>query len=220
MPTTKTETRPQNKAETPFGAPVWPWNQPPRCGTPSKQRSQSVVASDEATTGTELVAEYRRQEKLSDDNNIDARATVFEKPHPPKGVEAELLRREMAACNHEAFLTAQAKLAALRVEALKLVEPIVRRLAKSLADELNDVALTAEERLTKAGLPVRYDGNIDTRTGQRITMWMLHSDPLVTAIWSCRGKAEAALASLSIENSIAAVQFFCTSEEHTPFIWV
>ena len=95
----------------------------------------------------------------------------------------------------------------------------MKRLVKSLGDELNDVALTAEERLDKAGLPVHCDGNIDTRTGQRIKNWMLHTDPLITALWSCRGKAEAALASLSVENSIGAVQFFCTSEEHTPWIW-
>jgi hypothetical protein len=216
----KTETRSQNKAETPFNKPVWPWNQPPLCGSPARQRCQSVVSADEATTGTELVAEYRRQEALARDNDIDARATVFEKPHAVRGVGAELLRREMASCNHEVYLAAQDKLAELRVEALKLVEPIVKRLVRSLADELNDTALTAEERLAKAGLPVRYDGNIDTRTGQRVIMWMLHTDPLITAIWSCRGKAEAALASLSVENSIGAVQFFCTNEEHTPFIWV
>ena len=102
-----------------------------------------------------------------------------------------------------------AELAKLRVEALKLVEPIVKRLAKSLSDELNDTALIAEERLDKAGLPIRAGGVI----------WLLHSDPLVTALWSCRGKAEALLASLSVENSIATVQFFLTTEEHTPFHW-
>ena len=76
-------------------------------------------------------------------------------PHGPRGVGAELLRREMAACDHDAYLAAQAELAKLREEALALVTPIVKRLVKSLADELNDTALIAEERLDKAGLPVR-----------------------------------------------------------------
>jgi hypothetical protein len=139
----------------------------------------------------------------------DARQSQFEKPYPPKGVAAEILRREMTACNHEVFLTAQERLAKLRVEAFELVQPITKRLVKSLADELNDTALTGEQRLDKAGLPVR-DG----------ATWLLHDDVLIKSLWSCRGKAEAALAALSVENSIAAIQFFCTSEEHTPFIWV
>jgi hypothetical protein len=101
------------------------------------------------------------------------------------------------------------KLGELRQEAFELVQPIIKRLVKSLADELNDAALTGEQRLDQAGLPVR-DG----------ATWLLHDDVLIKSLWSCRGKAEAALASLSVENSIAAIQFFCTSEEHTPFIWV
>ena len=86
--------------------------------------------------------------------------------------------------------------------------PIVKRLAKSLGDELNNTALVAEERLAKAGLPVL--------TG---TTWLLHTDPLITALWSCRGKAEALLASLSVETAVGCVQWFCTTEEHTPFSW-
>jgi hypothetical protein len=125
----------------------------------------------------------------------------------------------MAACDHDAYLAAMDELAKLRVEALALVAPIVKRLVKSLADELNDTALTAEERLDKAGLPIHYSGRIDTKTGQPTITWTLHTDPLITALWSCRGKAEAALASLSVENAIGCAQFFCTSEEHTPWIW-
>ena len=197
------------KAETPFREPVWPWNQPPLAGNPTRQRCQAVVTEAESQTGVELVAFYRAQEKLAADNDIDSRAAVFEKPHAVRGVGAELLRREMANCNHEVYLSAQAALAKLRQEALALVTPIVKRLAKSLADELNDTALVAEERLEKAGLPIRAGG----------VVWLLHSDPLVTALWSWRGKAEALLASLSPDNAVGAVQFFCTSEQHVPFTW-
>ena len=113
-----------NKAETPFGAPVWPWNQPPLCGNPSKQRCQSVVSADEATTGTELVA------ALSPTRDACSRPTTSTPGRPysrslTPSVELTLncLRREMAACNHEVFLAAQAELAELREEALKLVSP-------------------------------------------------------------------------------------------------
>ena len=156
-----------------------------------------------------LVAAYRVQESVVAVNDIDARAVALEKPHAVKGVGRELLRREMAACDHEKYLEACAELAKLREEALALVTPIVKRLAKSLADELNDVALTAEERLEKAGLPIRAGG----------VVWILHSDPLVTAIWSCRGKAEKLLTELSVENAVGAVQFFCTTESGVPFSW-
>ena len=152
MPT-KTEAK-SSKAETPFGAPVWPWNQPPLCGEPTRQRCQSIVSYEESQAGVKLVAAYRVQESVVAVNDIDARAIAFEKPHAVRGVGAELLRREMAACDHDAFLAAQAELAKLRQEALALVTPIVKRLAKSLSDELNNTALVAEERLAKAGLPV------------------------------------------------------------------
>ena len=156
-----------------------------------------------------LVAAYRVQESVVAINDIDARASALEKPLAVKGVGRELLRREMTNCDHEKYLEAQAELAKLRAEALKLIEPIAKRLIKSLADELNDTALVAEERLNKAGLPIRAGG----------VVWLLHSDPLVTALWSCRGKAEQLLASLSVENAIGCVQFFCTNEEHVPFSW-
>jgi hypothetical protein len=204
-----TKIQTNNKPETPLGTPVWPWNAPPLGGSPSRQRCQSVVSEAEAQTGPELVQSYRLKEALALQNDIDARAVQFEKPVPPKGVEAEMLRREMSACNHEVFLAAQADLAKLRLEALELMTPIVKRLVKSLADELNAVALEAEERLDKSGLPVRAGAT-----------WLLHSDPCVTALWSCRGKADALLASLSPENAIGATQHFLTSEENTPFTWV
>jgi hypothetical protein len=203
MPT-KTVSQPRNKAETPFAEPVWPWNQPPLAGNPSRQRCQSVVSEDEATTGTELIAHYRSQEALAATHDIDARAVQFEKPFPPKGVAAELLRREMAACNHEVFLAAQADLAKLRQEAFELVKPIIKRLVKSLADELNDAALSAEQRLDAAGLPVRSGAS-----------WLLYDDPLIKALWSCRGKAEVLLTELSVENSIGCVQFFLTTGTYT-----
>ena len=167
-----------------------------------------VVSEDEASTGVELVAFYRVQEIVSSDNNIDARSAQFDKPFGPRGTAAEFLRREMSACNHEAYLAAETKLAELRREAFELVKPIVKRLVKSLSDELNDAALAAEQRLDKAGLPVRAGAT-----------WLLHDDVLIKALWSCRGKAETLLASLSPETAIGTVQYFITTEENVPFSW-
>ena len=121
----------------------------------TRERCQSVVSHDESESGVELVAAYRVQESVVAINDIDSRASALEKPHAVKGVGRELLRREMTNCDHDAYLAAMAELAKLRQEALALVTPIVKRLAKSLADELNTTALTAEERLEKSGLPVR-----------------------------------------------------------------
>jgi hypothetical protein len=177
-------------------------------GTPTRRRCQSVVSEAEASTGVELVAFYRVQEVISADNNIDARSAQFDKPFGPRGVAAEFLRREMANCNHDAYLAAETKLSELRKEAFELVQPIVKRLVKSLSDELNDAALAAESRLDKAGLPIRAGAT-----------WLLHDDVLIKALWSCRGKAETLLAALSHDNAIAVVQYLLTPEESTPFVW-
>ena len=210
MPTA-TKTQPRNKPETPFLKPSWPWNFSVLGGIPTRSRCQSVLADDEASTGTELVAFYRVQEEISRANDIESRTVKLNNSYRIKtmsGVEQENLRREITRADHEKYLAAEAKLADLRREAFELVQSIVKRLVKSLNDELNDAALDAEQRLDKAGLPVRAGAS-----------WMLHDDAVCRALWSCRGKAEALLASLSLENAIATVQYFLTTEENTPFSW-
>jgi hypothetical protein len=207
MPTTITKPR----AETPFGAPNWAFNQIPLAGEPTRQRCQSVVADDEATTGTELVAFYRIQEVIATDNHIEAKTERLNQSYRIRtmnGVEQENLRREIAKANHEKYLAAEAKLDALRREALDLVTPVVKRLVKSLSDELNAAALDAEQRLDKAGLPIKSG-----------SAWTLHSDVICRALWSRRFMAEVLLTELSPGNAIGVVQFFLTSEENTPFAW-
>ena len=93
MPATKTQSN--DRAQTPFREPVWPWNQPPLCGEPTRERCQSIVSHEESKAGVKLVAAYRVQESVVAVNDIDARAIAFEKPHAVRGVGAELLRREM-----------------------------------------------------------------------------------------------------------------------------
>jgi hypothetical protein len=210
MPT-KTVSQPRNKAETPFLSPTWPCNFSVLGGIPTRTRCHSVVADDEASTGLELVAFYRVQELISSDNNIETKSDKLNQSFRVKtlsGVEQENLRREISKCDNEKYLAAEAKLAALRTEAFELVQPIVKRLVKSLSDELNDAALDAEQRLDKAGLPIRAGAS-----------WLLHDDAICKALWSCRFKAEVLLTELSVENSIGVVQFFLTDEEHTPFSW-
>ena len=209
MPATKTQ--PRNKPETPFGPPTWPWNHIPLAGIPTRQRCQSVVADDEASTGTELVAFFRVQEVISRDNDIEGRTHALNQSyriHTMSGVEQENIRREITKCDHEKYLAAEDKLRELRKEAFELVQPIVKRLVKSLSDELNDTALDAERRLDNAGLPIKSGAT-----------WMLHDDAICKALWSCRFKAEVLLTELSPENAVATVQFFLTSESDTPFSW-
>ena len=45
----------------------------------------------------------------------------------PKGIDAEMLRREMAKCDHGAFLAAQDELTKLRREAAALIVPFLKR---------------------------------------------------------------------------------------------
>ena len=126
-----------------------------------------------------------------------------------KSIPAELMKRDIAKCDHVKFIEAQEKLTALRKEALALVSPIFKRLVKSLDDQLNETAIGAEQRLAAAGLPVR--------NGEA---WLLHDDALCKAVWSCRHIAERTLAELSPENAIGATQWFCSDEEDVPFTWL
>ena len=134
--------------------------------TPCRAESQlvsaarSVVSPQEAEAGVELIAEYRAQESISAANDIESRQKELTRIH---GIPAELLKRDIAKCDHLKFIEAQEKLTALRKEALALVSPIFKRLVKSLDDQLNETAVGAEQRLSVAGLPVR---NGDS--------WLLH----------------------------------------------
>ena len=78
-----------------------------------------------------------------------------------------------------------------------MMTPIVKRLVQSLSDELNAAALEAEQRLAKAGFPVR-----------RGDSWLLHGDVICEALWSCRTKAEKVLSELTPGSAIGGVQYF------------
>jgi hypothetical protein len=204
------KTQQSQKCETPFKVPTWKFNEIPACGIPTRQRAQSVVSSDECKTGIELVAEYRRQEVISHDNDIESRTTELEKPFGGRGIPGELLRREIALCDHDKFLKAQERLAELRAAAFTLVEPIFRRLVQSYGNDLNEEALVSEQRLDKSGLPIR-SGN----------EWLLHSDSVCRALWSCRHVTEKTRAALlEHRDGVGATQYLCTSEEGVPFQWV
>jgi hypothetical protein len=204
-----TKTQAQSpKAETPFGVPTWPWNHVPIAGVPSRTRCESVVTEDEREAGVKLVAFYRQNESVAVANDIEGRQDQL---RFLKGIPAELMKREISACDYGKWQAAQDKLAELREEAFDYVKPIFRRLIKSLEAELNEAALAAEARLDKAGIPVRCsDGT-----------WMLHSDAICRALWSQRYIVEKTFVGIAESgNGIPAVQWLCTGEGHTPFSWV
>jgi hypothetical protein len=203
--------------KTPFGPPIWPWNHVPHSGHPTRPRCQEVATDQERAQGAALISEYRAAEKLSSDHNIESRSEGL---RYLKGVGLELARREIAACNHDTFLAAEAKLAELRKAAYDLVEPIMKRLVKSLGDQLCAEALAAEARLTQLGLPLQAPKHLDLKGELVEGEFSLHSDMLCKAIWSQRFTLEKSLAGLSPSNAIPAVQFLLTSEESTPFQWV
>jgi hypothetical protein len=97
------------------------------------------------------------------------------------------------------YLAAQAKLRELQEQAFQMMTGVIKRLIRSLDDELNAAALDAEQRLNKAGLPIR-SGDLS----------LLQEDAICKALWSCRIKAEKTLAEFHPNSAIGAVQFFCS----------
>jgi hypothetical protein len=90
------------------------------------------------------------------------------------------------------------------------VEPIFKRLVKSLNDQLNETAIAAEARLDQAGIPVRFGDS-----------WALHEDMLCKALWSQRHIAEKTLANLrEHQDGVGSVQWITLTEPSVPFSWV
>ena len=82
----------------------------------------------------------------------------------------------------------------------------LKRLVASFDEALNASAMEAENRIEAEALPI-CDGK----------SWTLHSDRVCRALWFRRVKAEKTLAEIEPNNSVGAVQYFLTNEEHTPF---
>ena len=117
------------KCKTPFnGCRPWQWNEYPVGGIPPRERCQSVANEDERQQAVKLVQQYRAQKEIAAANDIEARQKSFDAPfRAPKGIDAEMLRREMAKCDHGAFLAAQDELTKLRREAAALIVPFLKR---------------------------------------------------------------------------------------------
>ena len=121
------------------------------------------------------------------------------------GVPGEMLRRQIRAADHGAFLAAQEELAKARGEALALAVPFLRRLVASFDEALNASAIEAEKRIEPEGLPL-ISGDV----------WTLHADGVVQALWFRRVKAQKTLDEIEPGNAIGTLQYFLTSEEHVP----
>ena len=80
-------------------------------------------------------------------------------------------------------MAAHERLAALREEAFQIMTPIFKRLIQSYDKDLAEAALAGEQRLERIGLPIRAND-----------AWLMHGDSVCEALWSCRQKAEKALA--------------------------
>jgi hypothetical protein len=201
---------PNAKSKIPFnGCGKWQWNHVPRGGIPTRERCQSVASENERQHAAKLVQQFRAQEKIAADNDIEARQRSFDSPfNAPKGIHAELLRREMAQCDHNAFLAAQDELTKLRGQAVALITPFLKRLVESFDEALNASALEAEKRIEAETLPV-ISGDV----------WILHNDGVCQALWFRRVKAQKTLDEIEPGNSVGAVQYFLSNEEFTPFNW-
>jgi hypothetical protein len=120
-----------------------------------------------------------------------------------------MLRRELAKCDHDAFLAAQEELTKLRGAALALIVPFLKRLVASFDEALNASAIEAEKRIEAEGFSI---SNGET--------WTLHNDAICEALWFRRSKAQKALDEIEPNSAVGAVQFFLTQEESVPFSWV
>jgi hypothetical protein len=201
------------KPETPFGAKVpWAWNEVPTAGTPTRPRCQRIANDDERKAAARLISEYRAAEEISRDNDIEGRTHRLNQSyriHTMSGVEQEHLRREIAKADNAKFTEAETRLAELREEAFLLIVPVFRRLIASLDGELNENALESEQRLDRAGIPVKDGGE-----------WALHGDMLCCALWSQRRTAEKTFdAFQEHRDGVSAAQYLCT-EEDSRFAWL
>ena len=153
-------------AQTPLdvrasGTPGWLgcelWGAPP--SFPSRARCQREVFDAERAETDRIVFEYRVNEKLLADNDLGARQNAlaehdrnpFKKLSPERHQQ---VLRELQTIDHEQYLVAASNLRALRQQALELASTILTRLAKSFDDELQAVAIAAEQRLEEASIPL------------------------------------------------------------------
>ena len=205
-----TATKPQSKTqqpETPFKTRPWPWNYVPQGGFPTRKRCQALATPQERDSAAKLLVEYRKQEKIARDNDIESRQAGL---WLLKGIPAELMKREIDGCDYGKWSQAQARLAELRKEASAMAEPLFKRLIKNLDAELNNVAIAAESRLELTGIPIKQ--------GEE---WTLHQDVTCKALWSCREIAQKTRIEVGqIGDGIGSVQFFLTEEEGVPFQWL
>lgn len=202
------------KAETPFGdkAP-WVWNEVPMGGTPTRTRCQRIANDDERKTAAKLISEYRAQEAIAAEHDIEGKSEKLNQSFRIKtmsGTEQELLRREIGKADPAKFTEAETRLAELREETFLLAAPIFRRLIASLDGELNENAIASEQRLDRAGIPVK-DG----------AEWALHGDMLCCALWSQRRIVEKTFAAFQEHrNGVGACQYLLTDETNVPFQWL
>jgi hypothetical protein len=202
------------RPETPFGAKVpWAWNEVPTAGIPTRPRCQRIANDDERKAGAKLIAAYREQEAIAAENDIEGRTERLNQSYRIKtmsGVEQEQLRREITAADNGKFVAAETRLSELREETFLLAVPVFRRLIDSLDAELNENAIASEQRLDRAGIPVK-DG----------AEWALHGDMLCCALWSQRRIVEKTFGALQEHrDGIGACQFLLTDEANVPFQWL
>ena len=202
------------KCKAPFnGSGNWSWNHVPVGGIPTRERCQAVAMEAERQAAAKLVQAYRTAEAIAAQHDIETLSRELEgmartSKNAHGGVPGEMLRRQIRAADHGAFLAAQEELAKLRGEALALAVPFLRRLVASFDEALYASAIEAEKRIEPEGLPL-ISGDV----------WTLHADGVVQALWFRRVKAQKTLDEIEPGKAIGTLQCFLTSEEHVPFSW-
>lgn len=203
---------------TPFhyeasGVPGWLgcppiWKTPP--SFPSRIRCQRDVLNDEREAAAGIVSLYRGNEKIASDHDLGMRQNRLDESaiNPMRRLtplEIQTIRKEMVSCDHQQHIIAQSELNELRESAADLASLILQRLIISFDEELNERAWEAEDRLTKDFIPLK--------NGDDYGLWRM---PDVVNRHAWREIARNWLKNLSHENSVGAIQWLASSEEHVP----
>ena len=211
------------KAKTPFdavasGTPGWLgcelWGSP--LSFPTRARCAAEVLDVEKAETARIVREYRENEKLLADNDLGARQNALSEhdTNPFKRLSPERhqqVLREMASINHEQYLAAASNLRALREQALELAQTILSRLVQSFDAELQTSAISAEQRLEQAEIPLSNPSRTDWELWHQNEVIYRHS-------WRelCRNK----LANLDVNNAVGVCQWMASDETGVPFEWL
>jgi hypothetical protein len=209
---------------------------------PQRARCQEVTTDIERAKAARIIAEFRAAEKLAANNDIAGLTSKIAQMErsgiSQEAVEAQALRKDLVARDHQIYLASQDKIVTLIDEAAELVKPILDRCIQSYDDELNSTALQAEATMERLAFPLfteQVNGMNLYKDGRQpgpgIKLWRLWERDECTCLHSCRevvrnlrqkfdGQAHYSALEIKRERAIPTMLYLCTSEDVASFAWL